>query len=477
MPTFAFQARDSRGARIEGTRDAPDQNQALTALREAGFFVTKLAPLANSSGKSLVPPQVVLPQVVPRAASPVASQVKAPTSSQVTAPNSAQATEQTARSGEAGFEYSNVFVAPGEVKNQASQAQPGNEPLSSPVAGGVTPPASGQDLWAHANAKELSLFYRQMHSMLGAGTSVSRALQVYAEHASNRSLKRAALQMSRDTAEGCPLSQAMRSFPGLFSVLAVSMIGAGERGGRLDQSCESLAVYSERDFELNQAVKRETFYPKLLLVCAILIPSVVTWFLNGFAAYLHQVVPPFIFIGVLYVGFRVFSRIMLVTGRDGPFRLALDAFKMHVPGVNKVVRSLATAKFARALSAMYASGVGAEYAMKVSGESCGNAYVQRRVMQVAPALTQGASFTESMVRTGQFPPIAIQMMATGEESGAIDTQLNKVADFLEVEAEAAIRNAVKIMGVLVFLMMAAYIGHLAIGVFSGYANEISDLTK
>ena len=468
MPTFAFQARDSRGAQVEGTREATDQRAALLALREAGFAVTKLAPAPKVSKTSLPPQVVPLPATSAQAAAPqeVARGVN---------PNGATANPQTANvRAEHLVEDSNentARVAAAETPISTGGAIAGG------VATGVVPPAAGRDLWAHANAKELSLFYRQMHSMLNAGTSISRSLQVYGQHAGNRSLKRAALQMSRDTAEGCPLSQSMRSFPGLFSILAVSMVGAGERGGRLDEICERLAVYSERDFELNQSVKRETFYPKILLVCAILIPSVVTWFLYGFAAYLRQVTPPFIVIGMLYIGFRVFSRVMLVTGREGPFRLALDATKVHIPGVSKVVRSLATAKFTRALAAMYASGVGAEYAMKVSGESCGNAFVQRRVMQVAPSLTQGVSFTEAMVRTGQFPPIAIQMMATGEESGAIDTQLNKVADFLEIEAEAAIRNAVKVFGVLVFLAMAFYIGSLVIGVFGGYAKEIESYTK
>jgi len=451
MPTFAYQARDSRGAQVEGTRDALDQREALSALREAGLFVTRLSPIAPSGAR------------MPRQTPIEYSNAAAP-SANAPATNAESAT------------VAGATVA-GATVTGSGRRREDDTALSSPIAPGVKAPASGHDLWAFANAKELSLFFRQMNSMIHSGTSVSRALKVYAEHAGNRGLKRAALQMSRETGEGRPMSEAMRAFPGLFSVLAISMVGAGERGGRLDEICDRLANYSERDFELNQTVKRETFYPKILLVCSILIPSVVPLYLYGFQAWLHQVVPPFVVIAMLYVAFRIFSRVMLVTGREGPLRLMLDAVKVHIPGVSKVVRSLATAKFSRALGAMYASGVGAEYAMKISGQSCGNAYVQRRVMEVAPGLTQGANFTESMLKTGQFPPIAIQMMATGEESGAIDTQLNKVADFLETEAEAAIRNAVKIFGVLVFLVIAAYIGHMAIQVIGGYANGIGNLAS
>ena len=466
MPTFAYQARDSRGAQVEGTRDALDQREALSALREAGLFVTRLSPVASSG--------VRMPRQTPiEYSNASALSASAPAAANTEATSAAANTEATsaAAASAAGASAAGAAVTGSGRKREDDTA------LSSPIAPGVKAPASGHDLWAFANAKELSLFFRQMNSMIHSGTSVSRALKVYAEHASNRGLKRAALQMSRETAEGRPMSEAMRAFPGLFSVLAISMVGAGERGGRLDEICDRLANYSERDFELNQAVKRETFYPKILLVCSILIPSVVPLFLHGFQVWLHQVVPPFVVIGLLYTIYRVFTRAMLVSGREGPLRLTIDAIKVHIPGVSKVVRSLATAKFSRALGAMYASGVGAEYAMKISGQSCGNAYVQRRVMQVAPGLTQGASFTESMLKTGQFPPIAIQMMATGEESGAIDTQLNKVADFLETEAEAAIRNAVKIFGVLVFLVIAAYIGYMAIQVIGGYANGIGNLAS
>ncbi|HVF84638.1 MAG TPA: type II secretion system F family protein, partial [Abditibacteriaceae bacterium] len=425
-----------------GTRDALDQREALSALREAGLFVTRLSPVASSGAR--------LPRQTPIEYSNAAA--------------------SSSESGSVAVE--NI---PGASASEFGRRRADDVALASPIGFGVKAPASGHDLWAHANAKDLSLFFRQMHSMIHSGTSISRALQVYAEHAPNKSLGRAARQMSRETGESRPMSETMRAFPGLFSVLAISMIGAGERGGFLDQMCLRLAEYCERDYELAQNVKRETLYPKILLVAAILIPPIVTLVMNGVEAYLRQVVPPLAIIGLAYMTWRIINRTMLVTGREGAFRLTLDAIKIHIPVVSKVVRSLATAKFSRALGAMYASGVGAEHAMRIAGESCGNAYVARRVEQVTPALSQGASFTQSMIKTGQFPPIAIQMMATGEESGAIDTQLDKVADFLEAEAETAIRAAVKIMGVLVFLLMAAYIGSIVAKFYTGYGSQVQGL--
>ncbi len=456
MPTFAFQARDGKGAQVEGTRDASDKNEALNALREAGFFVTRLAPIAASKSAGN------------------AKKINAPTANAAAAtaplkPGAAQGATTRAVTSATPIEYSNESSRSGEDAFAAARQESGNVAPSAVVP---VPPMSGSDLWAFANAKELSLFFRQIYSMIDSGTSVSRALKVYSEHANNRGLKRAALQMSRETGEGRTFSEAMRPYPGLFSILAISMIGAGERGGFLDKMCLRLADYCERDFELAQTIKRETLYPKILLICTILIPSVVILFQQGFWPWLHQITPPLMFLATAYLAFRVVSRVLLVTGRDGPFRLILDAVKIHIPFMSKVVRSLATAKFARALGAMYASGVGAEHAMRVAGESCGNAWVQRHVWRVAPSLMQGVGFTQAMKETGQFPPIAIQMMATGEESGAIDVQLEKVAAFLETEAETAIRAAVKIMGVLVFLLMAIYIGSMVIGFYQGYGNEV-----
>jgi type II secretory pathway component PulF len=402
MPTFAYQARDKMGARVEGQREATDRDEVLRLLRDGGLFVTKLAPVASNTA--------------------------------------------------------NEYSIEGMLPNASGRAA-----------------SVGRDVWAHANSKDVSLFFRQMHAMLHAGTSVSRALKILSENATNKSLGRAAQTMTRRTGEGENWSATMRAYPGLFSPLAVNMIVAGERGGFLERMCLRLSEYCERDYELQQTVRRETFYPKILLFCSVLIPSVVTLVLAGFRPWLAQVTPALTMLALIWFAVRVLNRMLKVGAHGGALRMALDSAKLHVPVFGKTVRALATAKFCRALGALQSAGVGPEAAFLVSGESCGNAWVARSVANVAPRLRGGTGFTEALTATKQFPPVALQMMATGEETGSMDLQLDKVADFLESEAETFIRQSVKLLGVLVFLAMAIYIASIVIGMYGGYTRDIGKL--
>lgn len=493
MPTFAYLARDSRGAQVEGTRDATDQNAALLALREAGFFVTRLTPV-SSKNAAKTRPEKNASAPNSSAQTPLSNAAK---NANVGAPHSnlrnagansqngsTSVNENAAARGEssssAGETVSNEYSksASNVAKNAARNAEysPTRDDIEARdqavIQRAATAPISRRDAWIFANSKELSLFFRQMHAMINAGSSVTRSLQVYGEHAGHKGLRRATLAMQPETAQGRPLSAAMRAYPGLFTPLMVNMIAAGEQGGFLDTMCQRLAEYCENDHALQQNIKRETLYPKILLVCALFIPSVVTLVLSGFSVWLQQVIPLLIFLVFGLAIYRVLDRLTRVYGRDGNWRFLLDSAKLLMPVGGKVVRSLATAKFSRALAAMYAAGVGAETSMRIAGESCGNLAIERRVGAVASELNSGAGFTKTLAKMRQFPPIAMQMLATGEESGAIDTQLEKVAQFLEIEAETAIRQAVKILGVLLFLVVAAYIGSMIAKFYVGYGAEI-----
>ncbi|HEX8549968.1 MAG TPA: type II secretion system F family protein [Abditibacteriaceae bacterium] len=332
----------------------------------------------------------------------------------------------------------------------------------------------------YANSKDVSLFFRQMHSMLDAGTGLVAALKTMSEHAPTPSLRRASEQMQQQVVRGHPLSEQMRAFPGLFSELMIGMIAAGESGGFLDRMCARLADYAERDYELQQTVKRETWYPKLLVICAICIPAAVPAVLawngggNGLAVYLRTVFPPFLFLAILVYGFKIAARSWGVFGHNGSIRTAVDGAKFTIPIVSKVSRALASAKFCRALGALYAAGMGAGKMIDVAAAACGNAAFAERVRRAIPLVQNGTEMTAALQSTGQFPPVALQMMHTGEASGRIDEQLSKVADFLEADAETAVKQAVKAMSILIYLAVAAYIGMTVISQWVATVSGVVD---
>lgn len=327
-------------------------------------------------------------------------------------------------------------------------------------------------LWARANAKEMSLFFRQMHAMLHAGTSLWHALHTLSEHAASPVLRRAAREMHGQLAQGRTWSQTMRAYPGLFSELAIGMVSAGETGGFLDRVCLKLSEYAERDYELQQTIKRETWYPKLLVFCSILIPSAVPLVVLGFKAWLGAVLPPLLLVGILWGGWKLANFMMPVAAHGGSPRLWLDMIKLRIPILGKTVRALATVKFSRAMAALYSAGVGPHKAVAMAANACGNEAIAQSARRVVFDLENGSGLTDALAKTGQFPGIALQMMRTGEESGNLDTQLDKVADFLEADAETTIKQGIKVLGIVVFLLIAIQIGMQAIQFYTGYFEAI-----
>lgn len=474
MPTFAYQARDKSGQRVSGTREAPDRQSALVELREIGLYVTQIDAVRRalrgarrpepSAPRPPAPPQIVL-EVGP---APVAVEAVAVESAASAVPNLSP--EAIGRNG------------------AARELGPLSEVVPQPLgqeAGTAVPPAPIQP-WLRANAKEMALFYRQMNSMLNAGTSISQALATMSSCASNSGLRRACAEMSTRTAKGQPWSETLTAYPGLFSKLAIGMISAGELGGYLDRMCARLSDYAERDYNIQQNIKRETWYPKLLVFCSILIPSavplVVTWAMgtgNPLVAWLKSVLFPLTLVAIVWGGWKLINYLSPVALHSGPVRQTLDRLKLYVPVMGKTARALATAKFCRALGALYASGMGLNRTLSLAADTAGNLALAEDVRRIIPRVENGESLSECLGSTGFFSPIVLQMMRTGEMSGNLDGQLDKVADFLEEDAETTIKQSVKVLGVLLFLLIAIYIGMTVVQFYTGYFNSLldSDLTK
>jgi type II secretory pathway component PulF len=440
MPTFAYQARDAKGERTSGAQEAADQRAALEALRAAGLFVTKLevakSGAARNEGGSTPAPREVgsTPGLAPE--KPSSSPPKA-------------ATEHSA--------------LPPRVSATSADA-----PL---------PPR----YWLRANSKDMALFFRQMHAMLHSGTSLAHALNTMATNAPNRALQTACAEMNPRVASGVPLSALMKSYPGIFSPLMTGMMHAGEVGGFLDRMCLRLAEYAERDYEIQQTVKRETWYPKLLLFCSFLIPSVVpaaiAWFQGGnaLAAWIRAFIFPAMVMLAVVLALRFKNYLAPLFKHIAPLTYLVDQIKLLVPIAGKTTRGLATAKFCRALGALQAAGMGVQQTISLSADACGNAVIAENSRKIIPLLEGGASMTDALASTRQFPGIAIQMLRTGEATGNFDEQLDKVADFLEADAETTIKQSVVVLGIVIFLFMAIYIGMTVIkqyvGIYGGLIDE------
>lgn len=491
MPQFVFQARDTQGMRIAGEREAASRQDALQALREAGFFVTKLFPADTKEAQALLADTSTPNSVVPDSFAKEAAAV---------APMAAPADENGSRESRPAFDSLRTPAAPRRGETVADNLQiatpletPLREKVSAPPSTPAPAPVAERPLLpsqAHppipprydlrSNQKDLALFWSQMHSMLHAGVTVSHAIATMADNAPNRGLRAACGEMKLRLASGKPLSELMLSYPGIFSPLMIGMIRAGEAGGFLDRMCKRLSEYCENDYRIQQTIKRETWYPKLLFVCALMIPTIVpaaVAFFTGngsfWSTWLRSATPALLTIFAILILIRFKNFLLPLTKHLKPFTMLIDQVKLLVPISGKTTRALATAKFCRALGALQAAGMGVRQTINLSADACGNSVIAEYSRRTIVKLESGASMTEALESTKQFPGIALQMLRTGEATGNFEEQLDKVADFLETDAETAIKQSVTVLGIVAFLMIAIYIAIHVAGMYLGtYTNLI-----
>ena len=503
MATWIYEARTVDGRVVRGTRDAADRRSALEALRSEGFFVSRIE--ARGTKTNAVP---LRPRANPVAAGTANAAVAPPAprapvkpiASELASANGISNQPARAVAGDAATAAPRGKTRPKFEPDLTPPAPPLTTHFTAPplapmapgVAGGALRPM-GQTTSAplmrqpflHASQQDLSNLFRQLAALMHAGTGIGVALQTMAENGANKSLRSACEQISKRAMTGEPISDSMKAFPGLFSPLMIGITSAGERGGFMEAAFTRLADYAERDHNLEQSIKRETWYPKLIVFCSILIPGVVPLVLSGFSAFLAQVGPPLLIIAMLVVGWKVwqFMRPALTSSIDGlkvgnvsPSKI-YDEIKLMIPIIGKTARALASAKFCRALGALYSAGVGPSEAVRLGAAACGNRAVAERALATIPQLNAGAPLTQCMKETRVFNPLALQMMRVGEESGDLDSQLDKAADFLETNAETTIKQAVPALGIVVFLCVAAYVGSVVVQMWGGYTNGLDDLMK
>ena len=490
MATWIYEARTVDGRVVRGTRDAADRRSALEALRSEGFFVSRIE--ARGAKAHAAP---LRPRANPRAASnanaPVAPAPPAPVNI-----GKAEFAGAGATPNQPAVAVSAATAPPvGQTRRPAATFDPDLMPQAPPqIAPGV--PAAplrpmGQMISApivkqpylRASDQDLSNFFRQLAALMHAGTAIGAALNTLAEHGGGKGLRTACAQIATRAMTGEPFSQSMKSYPGLFTPLMIGLVNAGERGGFMEAAFTRLADYSERDYKLNQSIKQETWYPKTIVFFSFAIGAFPTLFLAGLWPFLREVWPPYAIMALLFLGWKgwKFVKPALISGAVEPLRVGAtspakiyDEIKLVLPIVGKTARALASAKFCRALAALYSAGIAPAEAVRLGAQACGNRVVADRALKTIPDLQNGRPLTECMKETRVFNPLALQMMRVGEESGDLDGQLDKAADFLEGNAETTIKQAVPVLGIVLFLCVALFVLLKMIGFYTSYYDNIFD---
>ncbi len=410
MAHFRYEGFDQLGKARRGTVEAGDQNSALVGIRSQGVNPTRVEPIA-------APVPRPRPQVAPFAPPP---EVEAPLP---------------------------------EAPQRFIPGTSGSRPNPGTSASAMLP----RQPLLRCNSRDMALFYRNMASLINAGTGIGAALKSMSTAASNGALRRACAQMAERSMTGTPMSDMMPAFPGVFSPLQNGIVAAGERGGLLVAAFERLANYCERDHELRTMVIGQLAHPGIVAIAALFIPSIVTLVLLGGHAWAVGMVPVIERIVAFILLLVVWHYAKPFVPSENPVKAVWDRVRLQIPVFGRVVRSLATAKFCRSYGALYSAGVGPGEAIRLSAVACGNMAIGTDSVAQISNIEKGSSLTQALRSTNHFPPLSLQMMQIGEQTGDIDTSMDKVADFLEQDAESAIRRAIPLIGILMLLFVAYFL--------------------
>jgi len=302
---------------------------------------------------------------------------------------------------------------------------------------------------------DLAAAYRELATMINAGMTIVRALDVLEQNTSNPRLRQALRDMQRGVENGRPLSEQMLRHPAIFSELAVALVQAGERSGRLEGMLKQLAEYVEYQRELEGLIRRETLYPKIVLAVMILVViflPLIYRIVNG-GPWFWTAAGEIMLVAVIVAGLVLVPRMLLSTeyARD-----AWDRFKLSLPIFGKIASRLALSRFSRALAALYEAGISPASALEPAGRASGNRAIADAMRRVVPMLQGGQKLSDGLATTGLVSRTVMEMVRTGEEAGEVGGMLEKVAQYHEDEAKTAIHQ-VTVSILPIFLLIAGVI--------------------
>ncbi len=322
--------------------------------------------------------------------------------------------------------------------------------------------------------KRLALFTRQFSVMLDAGLPLVQCLEILGDQEENRTFKEIIQSVRQDVEQGASLADAMRKHPKGFDNLFVNMVAAGEAGGILDIILQRLSTYIEKTVKLKAQIKSAMIYPVAVIVIAvgvvwIILRFVIPVFAQLFAGvgsdlpWLTQaVVSSSNFIGN-YSLFIIAVIILLIIAvnryhKTHRGRRVIDGLILKSPIVGMLVRKIAIARFCRTLSTLTASGVPILDGLEITAKTAGNAIVEDSIMAVRKAVEEGKTISEPLEQTKVFPMMVVQMINVGEQTGALDQMLSKIADFYEDEVDTAVAGMMKLIEPLLIVVLGAIIG-------------------
>jgi type IV pilus assembly protein PilC len=346
-------------------------------------------------------------------------------------------------------------------------------------------------------ARDLSVFTRQFSVMIDAGLPLVQCLEILAQQQDNKYFQQILLQVRQDVEEGSTLAAAMARHPKVFDQLYTNMVEAGETGGILDLILQRLSTFIEKLVKLKRDVVSAMIYPAAVIAMAVIAVTVI----------MVVVIPQFenIFLGLLGPGEQLPLPTRIVTGISGFLagwgglvilitliasavglkfyyktpggRKMIDRLLLKIPVLGSILQKIAVARFSRTLSTLLSSGVAILQSLDITARTSGNVIIEEAIISVRNGVERGESFVDPLKATEVFPHMVAQMVGIGEQTGALDAMLGKIADFYEQEVDAAIANLLTLIEPVLIAFLGVTIGSIVIAMYLPLFTLIGKLSN
>jgi len=341
--------------------------------------------------------------------------------------------------------------------------------------------------------KDIAVFTRQFSVMIDAGVPLVQCLELLASTQDNKKLKETLKAVQTDVESGNSLAAAMKNHPKVFDDLYTNMVAAGEAGGILDKIFQRLSVYIEKSVKLKRAVQSALVYPVAVIIIAggvitLILWKVVPMFTELFASMgVDLPLPTRIVIGAsrfigsygifLAIGLGIIGFLFRSYYNTPKGRYTVDGLALKAPVFGPLLRKIAVARFTQTMATLIASGVPILDCLDITARTSGNAIIEEAILNVKKAISEGRTIVEPLKASGVFPPMVVSMIGVGEQAGALEVMLNKVAAFYEEEVDAAVGDLMTALEPMIIVVLGTTVGGIVISMYMPIFTLVGQLSK
>jgi type IV pilus assembly protein PilC len=341
--------------------------------------------------------------------------------------------------------------------------------------------------------KDIAVFTRQFSVMIDSGVPLVQCLEILGEQQENKNFKAAVQAVQREVESGNNLSNSMKMHPKVWDELYTNMVAAGETGGILDTIFQRLSVYIEKAVKLKRAVRSAMVYPIAVIGIASVVITVILWFVVPAFTQLFESMqvelplPTRIVIGasrfvgsygiLVFIGLGISIAVFRSYYKTKNGRYTVDKWLLRVPIFGPLMRKISVARFTRTMATLVASGVPILDCLDITARTSGNAVIEEAILNVRRAIEEGRTIVDPLKQSKVFPSMVVQMIGVGEQAGALEQMLTKIADFYEEEVDSAVGDLMTALEPAMIVVLGVIVGSIVISMYLPIFSLVGQLSK